>query len=288
MNLNLTTRTKASLAGILAAVLLSTGGIFVKLVDLNPISIAGLRSLFSAITLIVYLKLRGQKINFTWSKAQVIGAISYSGMVTTYVIANKLTSSANVILLQYTAPIFVAILSFFILKEKITKVDLISVGLVFLGMVIFFLDNTSPSNTLGNLVSIMSGIFLAGSTVCLRLQKDGSAIESTILGNILTFLISIPFLNEGLGDLKGILVIIIMGIFQLGIAYIFYVYSTKHLPALDVILISIVEPLLNPLWVFVFAGEVPSIYSFIGGSIVILSVVLRSLYLNREKNQRLT
>ena len=196
--------------------------------------------------------------------------------------ANKLTTSANAILLQYTAPIFVAILGVWILKEKIRWYDIISIAIVFLGMILFFIDNVNIGNTLGNIIAILSGFSMACMTISLRLQKDGSAMDTTFFGNILTFIVAIPFLIfTPLPDIKSIIIILIMGVFQLGIPYIFYVNSTKYLTALEAILITVMEPLLNPLWVYIFAGEKPGTYAIIGGIVVIVTVVLRGIYVSK-------
>lgn len=152
-------------------------------------------------------------------------------------------------------------------------------------MLLFFVNNVDRGNIIGNLVAILSGLSLAGVTISLRMQKDGSGIETTIFGNVLTFLVSIPFILGGLPDMKSLIIIGIMGVFQLGIPYIFYIYSTKYLSALEAILFTVVEPLLNPLWVFIFMGEKPSIYAILGGVIVIISVTARSLYVSKVTEQ---
>lgn len=264
-------RIKGILAVIVASALWSTGGLFIKLTHWNPVAIAGSRSLVAALVLLAY----GGKPKFRKTKAQIYGTISYASMVLCFVVSNKLTTSANAILLQFTAPIFVAILGFWILKEKVYRHDIISIIIVFLGMMLFFVGDVDKGSIIGNLVAILSGLSLAGVTVSLRMQKDGSGIETTIFGNILTFLVSIPFILKGLPDTRSLIIVVIMGIFQLGIPYIFYTNSVKYLSALDAILLTVVEPLLNPVWVFIFAGEKPSIYAIIGGAIVIIAVLVR-------------
>lgn len=271
-------RYKGIISAIIASALWSTGGIFIKLVNWNPVAIAGTRSLISALILLAYIK----KPKITKSKPQIMGSIAYAATVLCFVIANKLTTSANAILLQYTSPIFVAILGVWILKEKINWYDLGAIGAVFVGMILFFIKDVSVGNIFGNLVAILSGFCLAGTTIALRLQKDGSGIETALFGNIITFIVSIPFIFMSMPDMKSIIFIIIMGVFQLGIAYIFYVNAMKYISALEAILITVVEPLLNPLWVFIFAGEKPGAYAILGGAIVILAVMLRSVYITKK------
>jgi len=251
-------RYKAIVFLVLASILWSTGGILIKLVDWNPIAIAGSRSLISSIVVLIYLK----KPKITWSKAQIGGAFSYTATVMLFVAANKLTTAANAILLQFTAPIFVAILGLLILKEKIKSYDYIAILVVFGGMFLFFIDDVGGGSMLGNILAVISGFFLACVTIALRFQKDGSPVETTFLGNLLTFIVSIPFIAKGLPDLKSILAIIVLGVFQLGIAYILYALAVRHLKAIEAILITVIEPILNPIWVFLFAGEKPSYTQF--------------------------
>lgn len=271
-------RYKAIMFLVLASVLWSTGGILIKAVNWNPIAIAGSRSLISSIVVFLYLR----KPKLTWSKAQLGGGFSYAFTVILFVAANKLTTAANAILLQFTAPIFVAILGAWLLKEKIRWYDYISILAVFGGMLLFFLDNVGGGSMLGNALAVISGFFLACVTISLRFQKDGSPVETTLIGNLLTFIVAIPFILGGLPDMKSIIAIIMLGVFQLGIAYILYALASKHLSAIETILLTVIEPLLNPLWVFLFAGEKPSIYAVFGGIIVILSVTIRGIIVSRE------
>lgn len=272
-------RYKGIMAVIIASVLWSTGGLLIKLSDWNPIAISGSRSLISSFVMLAYIK----KPKITKSKPLILGAISYSITVLLFVIANKLTTAANAILLQYTAPIFVAILGIWILKEKIHWYDVVSIAVVFFGISLFFIQGVDKGNTLGNIIAVLSGFFLACVTICLRLQKDGSSVETTWLGNILTFIIALPFIAKVELDMKNIIIIILLGVFQLGISYIFYVNSLKYITALEAILLTAIEPLLNPLWVFIFTGEAPGLLAIIGGIIVILAIVLRNVYITRKE-----
>lgn len=271
-------RYKAMLFLVLASILWSTGGILIKAVDWNPIAIAGSRSLIASIVVFLYLR----KPKLTWSKAQLGGAFSYTATVILFVAANKLTTAANAILLQFTAPIFVAILGAWLLKEKIRWYDYIAILTVFGGMMLFFLDDVGEGNMLGNVLAVVSGFFLACVTISLRFQKDGSPVETTLLGNVLTFIVAIPFIAGGLPNMKSIIAIIALGVFQLGVAYLLFALASRHLPAIEAILLTVIEPLLNPLWVFLFAGEKPSIYAVLGGIIVILSVTIRSIIVSKE------
>ena len=270
-------RYKGIIAVIIASLLWSTGGIFIKMIDWNPVAISGSRSLVAALVLLAYNK----KPKITKSKPQIYGAISYALTVLIFVIANKLTTAANVILLQYTAPIFVAILGIKFLKEKIHWYDIIAIVVVFSGMILFFIDNVSTGNLIGNILGVLSGLTLACTTIALKLHKDESAIDTTLIGNLITFIVAIPFILMSMPSLKSIIVIIIMGVFQLGISYIFYTYAIGKLTALEAILFTVIEPLLNPVWVYIFDGEKPGKFAILGGIIVIIAVVTRSIYISK-------
>jgi drug/metabolite transporter (DMT)-like permease len=266
-------RIKGILLAVIASALWSIGGLLVKFLDWNPVAIAGSRSVIASLVILAYIR----KPKITKSKPQIIGAIAYSATVLFYVIANKLTTAANAILLQYTAPIFVAILSFWILKERIRWYDIVSIGMVILGMCLFFIEEASIDNVLGNIVAIASGFAMACNTLALRAQKDSSGMESVLLGNLLTFIIALPFVLKISISLRDVLVVAILGIFQLGISYIFYVDSLKYITALEAILIAVLEPLLNPLWVYIFLKEKPGINAIIGGIIVVVAITLRGI-----------
>lgn len=271
-------RIKGILAAAFASILWSTGGIFVKIIDWNPVGLAGMRSFTAALILLAYIK----RPKITISKPQVFGAIASAVTVLSFIIANRLTTSANVILLQYTSPIFVAILSVWILKEKIRWYDTLAIVSVFLGMGLFFVNDLSSGNVIGNLLAILCGFTLSVTTIALKMEQDGSPFEITIFGNLLAFLIAIPFILTDLPSLKTLATVIIMGIFQLGIPFVFYINSLKYITALEAILITVMEPLLNPLWVYIFAGEKPGLYTILGGIVVIISVTLRSIYVSKN------
>lgn len=266
-------RTKAIIQLIIASILWSTGGLLIKLVDWNPIAIAGSRSFIAGLVIFAYLK----KPKITMSKPQVVGAIAYATTVILFVMANKMTTSANAIMLQYTSPAFVAILGVWLLRERIHWFDLVSILFVIGGMLLFFNDASGAGNMIGNLIAVISGFFLAVVTVALRFQKDGSPVETMLLGNFLTFIVAIPFILGGLPDLKSIAAIIILGIVQLGISYILYGLAIKHLGALEAVLITVIEPLLNPFWVFVVVGEKPTVLSLLGGLVVLIGVIGRNV-----------
>ena len=270
------TRNKALIFLILTAILWSTGGLFIKLVNLNPIAIAGIRSGIAALLMFLYIRrpIKLREINrYKW-----FGAISYALLVLLFVSANKLTTSANAILLQYTAPVWVVFFSWLFLKEKIRRSDIVSISVVLLGMSLFFLGDLSGGHLLGNIIALVSGIFMAAAILFIKHESANHPIEITLLGNLLTFILAIPFyFSQSITptDLSGLL---FLGVFQLGLSYILYTAAISHVSSLEAILIPILEPLLNPVWVLLFTGEIPGIPALIGGVIVIATLITRDLH----------
>ena len=268
---------KAILYLITASILWSIGGLFIKLVNWNPMAIAGARSGIAAIVMLLYLK----KPVIRLGKIKLLGACTYASLLIFFVTANKLTTSANAILLQFTAPIWVVLFSKFFLNEKIKKHDLSTIVLVMLGMILFFIGDLRGGTFIGNFIAILSGISMAGMVIFLKLLDDDSPVEMTFLGNIITFIIAIPFFFHSVPNLNSILYLLILGIFQLGISYIFYNLAIKHVSPIEAILIPVLEPLLNPVWVFLFTGESPGTYAFIGGAIVLIAISTRELCIKK-------
>jgi drug/metabolite transporter (DMT)-like permease len=260
--------TKYILVMVLTSILWSTGGILIKLVNVGPLAVSGLRSLIAAA--IIYLYLRKPK--FTWKKYQVLGAVSYACMAVTFVAATRLTTSANAVLLQYTAPIFVAILGGFILREKAVIKDWITIAITLSGVVLFFMDSFDGGGLLGNILAIVSGFCFALFIVCSRQQKEGSPMETILLGNIFTAVACLPFVFTTSYDVTSVLGIVSLGVVQFGIPYMLYGIAIKYVRALDAVMIAVIEPILNPVWVILFLGEIPGYWSLLGGVIVLAAV----------------
>lgn len=267
-------RKKALFYLVITSVLWSIGGLFIKLVNWNPVAIAGARSGIAAVVMLLYLKKPIKNLG----KIKLLGGFSYASLVILFVTANKLTTSANAILLQFTAPVWVALFAKWFLNEKIHKFDWITIAIVMLGMTLFFVGDLNSGYIIGNFVAVLSGIAMAGVVIFLKLQNDGSPVEMTLVGNIITFIIGVPFFFLSIPTWESILGLLILGIFQLGFSYILYAISIKYVSSIEAILIPVIEPLLNPLWVFLVTGESPGSYAFFGGMIVIISIVIRSLY----------
>jgi drug/metabolite transporter (DMT)-like permease len=262
------------IAALLAcAVLWSSAGLFIKIISWNPMAIAGMRSLFGGLTVLVILR----RPRFTWTWTQILCAVAYAGCMILFVTANKLTTAANAILLQYTAPVYVAILGGLLLGERVSAIDWVTVAVVIGGMTLFFLDKLTVGGMWGNIIAVVSGVFFASAIVLLRKQKHGSPLESILLSHGITFLVCLPFVWRGAPSLAGWGGIAFLGIFQIGLASALLSYGVKHVSALGSILTSIVEPLFNPLWVFLAVGEKPGPFAIAGGIVIVGTVTARSI-----------
>lgn len=273
-------RTRSIIFLVLAASFWSLGGLLIKLVRMNAIAIAGGRSFIAALLMLTIIRKPSMKFN----KYKLGCSVAYAGTVIFYVIANKLTTSANAIILQYTAPIYVALLGTWLLNERTTKLDWAAIFVVFGGMVLFFIDEMSVGGLLGNIYAILSGLCFAIVTLLLRKQKDESPLESIFWGNILTAIIGIPFIYGSPIDGSSMIGILLLGTVQLGISYILYTLALKHVIALEAILIPVIEPILNPVWVFLALGEVPGPWAFVGGFMVLAAIVGRSVIITLRTN----
>ena len=265
---------------ITAALMWSLGGIFIKLVDLNPMGIAGIRSLGAAVVLLIYIK----KPRWYWNRYFLTGVLAYTAMVVLYVLSIRLTTAANAIFLEFTAPIYVVAFSYFLLNEKIDRFDILTMVIIFLGMGLFFMDELTFYGFWGNIMALVAGVCLALVTVLIRKEKE-SAFEIVFYGNVLTAIICFTFIIEGLSKSTQLdwLIIFGLGIFQLGIPYILYTTALKYVSALDAILVGMLEPILNPIWVYIFIGEAMGEWAFIGAALVIIGTLGRVIIKQKLK-----
>jgi drug/metabolite transporter (DMT)-like permease len=262
---------------LVTVLLWSTSGLFVKVSTLNPIALAGGRSAITAIVLLIYLR----RPHFIWTKELIGGAICMAATFFLFITATRLTSAANAIVLQYSAPIWVAIFGAWYLGERTHSYDWWTMGVIGLGMLLFFGDKLSTAGMIGNVMAIVSGVTMAWMTLFLRKQRHGQAGETILLGNVLTAVIGLPFLLFAVSASTvqpmdwGIL--LYMGVLQLGVPFILYSIAIRSLDALETILLATLEPILNPIWVFIVVGERPGPMAMIGGLIVIGAVTVRAL-----------
>lgn len=264
-------RSKGIFYVLMAAVLFSIGGLCIKLVPWSPLAINGARNLVSAIIIGVYLKVTHHKIVI--NPAVLFGAVCMAGTTTLYTMANKLTTAANTIVLQFTAPVFVIFFMWIFFKERPKRVDIVASAAVFVGIIFFFIDGLSTGNMLGNVVAVLSGVAYAGVFMMNSFEKSDS-LSSIFLGQALSAVTCIWFVfgesDFGATAIGGILV---LGIFQLALAYIFMAKGLDEVPAVTASLTTAIEPILNPLLVAVFYHETVTPLSLVGAVIVIAAVV---------------
>lgn len=270
---------------IATALLWSMGGVLLKSVQWHPLALAGARSGIAAIVIGLYLWFSQGVIRFKWSFNLIAGALCYASTVTLYVAANNLTTNANAVVLQYTAPVYVALFGVWFLKEKLTAMDILIIVLVMSGVGLFFADKLTPEGMNGIILALASGVTMGWMTLFVRKQKDGSSLESLLLGNILSAVIGIPFIMlHGLPPTNmQLLFVLILGAVQIGIPYILYARALRNATALDAVVITMLEPILSPLWVMLALGEKPDTYAMIGCAIVLCSVALRGILISRRK-----
>jgi drug/metabolite transporter (DMT)-like permease len=261
-----------------AAVLWSLGGVLIKSIDLNPVTIAGGRSLIAS--LVMSLVMPGVLRKISWQAFP--GAIAYAGTVFLFVVATKLTTAANAIFLQYTAPIYIAMISPWFLGERTTWRDWLLVLVALSGVGVFFLDQLSLQGLSGVIAALGSGFAFAWLTVLMRRQKTGSPEAVVLLGNMVTFLIALPWMFPILRIETTGPRLLLLGIVQLTIPYLLYSLAIRHVRALDASIISIVEPILNPIWVMLATNERPAFWSIVGGSIVLATSLGGSLLASRD------
>jgi drug/metabolite transporter (DMT)-like permease len=264
--------------GLMAAAALcwSLGGLLIKSVAWPPLAVAGGRGFIAAAFLAVF----APRFRFTWSAAQIGGAVAYAATTILFVTATKLTTAANAILLQYTAPVWIALFGAWFLGERATRADWLTIAIVFCGMGLFFCDDLRLAGFAGNLIALASGVAFAAMTLLLRKQKDTSAEESIFLGNLLAGVVGLPFMfsAQTFPSVRGWIALALLGVVQLGVSYLLYARAIRHITALEAVLIPVIEPILNPIWVLLALGERPGPLSLLGGVIVLSAVTARMVH----------
>jgi len=231
------------------------------------------RSIFSSIVFLAYLR----RFPTKWTRWQITASVAYIATQLLFITATKLTTAANAIFLQYTAPIYVILLAFWFLHEKPSRTDWISMFVIFLGLLLFFGDKLSINGIYGNILAMVSGIALAFMMVSLRAQKDGIPAESFLIANLFSAVIGFPFILKEAWTINNWLTILFLGLVQIGLSNLLFSKAIKHVPALEANLVSTLEPVLNPVWVFLFLGESMGVSALIGGLIVLGGVVFSAV-----------
>jgi drug/metabolite transporter (DMT)-like permease len=262
-----------------AALLWSTGGFFIKWTELSAYELTFGRSLLAALVVAFFTRREGFRLN----AMTVLTSLLYAGLLILFVIATKLTTAANAIFLQYTAPIYVLILEPLFYKEKFRRADLVTVVACIAGMSFFFVGKLRPQDVSGNLAALASGLCFAFYILLLRHPQSQrvNRASSVIYGNLLLVIITAPFGLAALSQMtmRDTGIVLYLGVFQIGVAYTFFTLGmARGVRSLDASIVGYIEPVLNPVWVFIFLGERPSGWALIGGSIIIAAVVAHTIW----------
>jgi drug/metabolite transporter (DMT)-like permease len=270
---SLSERRKALLFLVITAILWSTSGVLIKMMDWQPLAILSARSLFASLVFLIYMRRLPTRFN-RWQLLAAGGSILTQFL---FISSTKLTTAANAIFLQYTAPIYVVLLGYWFLREKPSRTDWISMFVIFLGLLLFFGDKLNTNGFYGNLLAILSGVTSAVMVVSFRAQKDGAPEESFLIASLATAILGFPFVLKETWTVTNWTIIAFLGIFQIGLAFVFFTKAIKHIPALEANLVGTLEPVLNPLWVFLFLGEGMGTFALLGGLVVLGGVTLSAI-----------
>ena len=308
----MTLRSKCLLYLVVTATLWSLSGVLVKSINWNSLAISSARSLISMLTLLFLMRKDLHLASFfkNVGRKEWLAGFFLAMISITFVSATKLTTAANAILLQYTAPVWVALLAPLILRERTSNRDWCFMMAAFGGMTLFFADSLSLSGFWGNILGIFSGVFFAALAMITRYIKDAQPVKAMILGNFLAFIFgfyfwfqpgwlllsfpappSLAFLTAQLPavpvavfpSFADIVLILIAGTFQFGLSYYLYTLAARGVTSLEMVLIPIIEPILSPIWVFWAIGEQPGLWSLIGGSIVLGTISLWGVLKARQR-----
>jgi drug/metabolite transporter (DMT)-like permease len=265
-----------------ATVLWSVGGLFIKILPQGALTILCYRSFYASIIFWIIFRNKLLKINtLSW-----ISAGFYAALLIFFVNATKLTTAANAIFLQYTAPAIVLLLEPYLVKTRLTTINILTVVFTFAGMLLFFVDEFSaPDNMLGIGLGIASGFMLAGLLISQKINRSEYQPGAVFLGNIIVCVVTLPwFFNSPWPTLTENSYLMIMGFGQIGLGYALFVYGQKYLPALESSLISMLEPVLNPVWVFIGYGEFPGWWAITGGALILVTLTVRMIILEKKKH----
>lgn len=278
-------RRKGILFVVVAALLWSTGGIGIKAIVDPPLKVTFYRSLFAAIALLALFGRRVWGVR-RWKSTAVFAAavLSYAACLTTFVIATKWTTAANAIFLQYAGVVWVLIFSPIFLREPMRARDVVAIAVAIAGMALFFVGRFEARGMAGNAMALGSSIFFAALVLCLRREHD--AAESAITwGNVVTAVALAPFVASDLAvTTRSFVALLLLGLFQIALAYVFFVRGLKYVTATRASLTGMLEPVANPVWVLLFVGERPSPFAILGGAVVLATVAWHTVASERAAN----
>lgn len=271
---------------VIAVLLWSTGGMFIKLAtNLDAYQVTFFRSLLAGLTVLLITRRNGLRIN----GFGVIASIIYATLLFLFVWATKHTTAANAIFLQYTAPIYILVLAPFVIGERFHLRDLATVIFCIAGMSLFFVGDLSMGDYQGNIAALGSGIFLGLYIMLLKHPRAAgmNSVITVIYGNLLLALLTLPSGVAAFGKATWLdyAAVSFLGIFQIGVSYILFIKGvTGGTRPLDASIIGFIEPLLNPVWVFLFVGERPSNWAILGGAIIVATVVVHTMVQYRSQS----
>jgi len=257
---------------VVAALLWSSGGIGIKAVADPALKVTFYRSVFAALTLIALF--RGRVFARRWKStpAFVTAILCYGACLTTFVVATKWTTAANAIFLQYAGVIWVLLLSPLVVGEAMRARDAVAIGVAFAGMALFFLGRFEARGMAGNAMALVSSFFFAGLILALRREREAGE-SAVIWGNAVLALALLPFVADDLSlTPRSALVLAGLGVFQIGLAYAFFVRGIRSISATQASLTGMLEPVANPVWVFLFLGERPSPFAIAGAAVVLAAI----------------
>ena len=258
-----------------AALLYSIGGLCIKVIPWNAMSINSGRNLVALLVIGLYLLATRHPPRF--NRWIAVGAVCICGTNTLFTLANKLTTAANTIVLQFTAPIFVILLSAVFWHRRPKRLDLIACAVVLLGVLCFFVDSLEAGGMLGNVLALLAGLCYGG-VFLLNDLPDADPISSVFWGEVVSAASGLPFLlRETDFSLVPMTSLVILGAFQVAVAYILLTKGLRTTPAVTASLVSGIEPVLNPILVAVFYHETIGPLSFVGAVVVVGGIILYNI-----------
>lgn len=275
-------KVRGTLTMLCASVCFSLGGLLIKMIPWNPLTINGVRNLIASCVIGLYIIITHHKLKLNFTV--LVGAVCMAGVTTLFAIANKLTTAGNTIVLQYSAPIWIILLMYLFFGKKPGKLEVMTVLLVLAGILCFFFDSLSTGRVVGDLLALISGLFYAGMFM-LNQFESGDALSSMFFGQFLCGVFLGPLIvKETVFTPPVLAAAFVLGAVQVGLAYIFFSIGTRLTDPVTASIINAVEPILNPVLVAVFYGERLGRLSLIGAAIVIGGILFYNLWSLRTVN----
>lgn len=279
----LTAHQSGVLAVIIAAVLWSTGGLFIKLLPFGPMVILFYRSVCAALIFGILFRKSIFKIN----GITMFVSIFYALLMMSFVFSTKMTTAANAIFLQYTAPIYVLLLEPLLFRIQLEKINIWTIIVCFLGMALFFLGDLEMGNMQGNLIALGSGVLLAGMMLGQRKNDPARHGAAIFWGNAIVVIVGFPaFLESAAPSANEWMMLLFLGFIQMGLGFLFFTFGLKRILAIEGSLLAMLEPILNPVWVFLGYGEMPSKPAMLGALIIITMLTIRTVVVERQKYRK--